>query len=122
MYFRRLFSDKKTKLVYSNGLSQVHLSSPFSNGDNRTRHKTCKKLSTNYQETQKSQAIQRRCLANIAGRQQQKSNNYGTKKANIVAKAIQKTQINPKYNKNTTSITSLSGLYIWEQYEVPEIK
>ena len=69
MYFRRLFSDKKTKLVYSNGLSQVHLSSPFSNGDNRTRHKTCKKLSTNYQETQKSQAIQRRCLANIEGRQ-----------------------------------------------------
>ena len=122
MYFRRLFSDKKTKLVYSNGLSQVHLSSPFSNGDNRTRHKTCKKLSTNYQETQKSQAIQRRCLANIVGQQQQKSNNYGTKKANIVAKAIQKTQINPKYNKTTTSITSLSGLYIWEQYEVPEIK
>ena len=122
MYFRRLFSDKKTKLVYPNGLSQVHLSSPFSNGDNRTRHKTCKKLSTNYQETQKLQAIQRRCLPNIAERQQQKFNNYGTKKANIVARVIQKTQINPKYNKTTTSITSLSGFYIWEQYEVPEIK
>ena len=35
MYFGGLFSDNKTKLVYSNGLSQVHLSSPFSEGSNR---------------------------------------------------------------------------------------
>ena len=51
MYLRRLYSDKKTKLVYSNGLSQVHLSSPFSDGDNRTVYKKCLKLSI---ETQKS--------------------------------------------------------------------
>ena len=36
MYFRGLLSDNKTKLVYSNGLSQVHLSSPFSDDSNRT--------------------------------------------------------------------------------------
>ena len=54
MYFRRLFTDKKTKLVYSNGLSQVHLSSPFIDGGNRTAYKTCLKLSINYQETQKN--------------------------------------------------------------------
>ena len=50
MYFRGPFSDNKTKLVYSNGLSQVHLSSPFSDGSNRTAQKTCLKLSI---ETQK---------------------------------------------------------------------
>ena len=50
MYFTRLFIDKKTKLVYSNGLSQVHLSSPFSDGGNRKVYKTCLKLSI---ETQK---------------------------------------------------------------------
>ena len=38
MYFRGLFSDNKTKLVYSNGLSQVHLSNPFSDGSNRTAY------------------------------------------------------------------------------------
>ena len=57
MYFRRLFRDKKTKLVYSNGLSQVHLSSPFSDGDNKTAFKTCLKLSI---ETQKKQTSQKR--------------------------------------------------------------
>ena len=51
MYFRRLFSDNKTELVYSNGLRQVHLSSPFTDGGNRTAYKTCSKLSV---ETQKS--------------------------------------------------------------------
>ena len=44
-----------------------------------------------------------------------------TKKANIVARVAQQTQINPKYNKDTTLISSLSCLYIWEQHEVPEI-
>ena len=63
IYFRGLFSDKKTKLVYSNGLSQVYLSSPFSGGGDRTVYKTCLKLSI---ETQKMQASQRRCLVNIA--------------------------------------------------------
>ena len=45
MYFKRLFSDKKTKLVYSNGLRQLHLSSPFSDGGNRTLYKTSLKSS-----------------------------------------------------------------------------
>ena len=46
MYFRkRLFSDKKTKLVYSNGPSQVHLSYPVNDGNNKTAYKTCLKLS-----------------------------------------------------------------------------
>ena len=40
------------------------------------------------------------------------------KKLNIVARAVQKTQINPKHNKNTT----LKYKIIWEQYEVSEIK
>ena len=44
MYFRGLFSDNKTKLVYSNGLSQVHLSSPFSDGSNRTAYKNMFKI------------------------------------------------------------------------------
>ena len=58
IYFRGLFSDKKTKLVYSNGLTQVQLSSPFSDRGNRTEYKACLKLSI---ETQKAQASQRRC-------------------------------------------------------------
>ena len=44
---------KKTKLVYSNGLSKVHLPSPFSDGGNRTAYKTCLQLSINYQEIKK---------------------------------------------------------------------
>ena len=44
------------------------------------------------------------------------------KKANIATGAIQQTQINPKYNKNTTLIKSLASLYIWEQHQVSEIK
>ena len=97
MYFRRLFNGKKTNLLYSNGLSQIHLSGPFSDGDNRTAYKTCLKLSINYQETQKTQTNQTRCVANIAERQQQKFKKQGTKKANIVATAVQHTQINPTY-------------------------
>ena len=56
MYFRWLFTDKKTKLVYSNGLSLLYLSSPFSDSGNRTAYKTCIKLSINYQDTQKNAA------------------------------------------------------------------
>ena len=44
MYFRGLISDNKTKLVYSNGLSQTHLSSPFSNGSDRTAYKNMFKI------------------------------------------------------------------------------
>ena len=36
--------------------------------------------------------------------------------------AVQQTQINPKYNKNTTLITHLSNLYNWKQHEIPEMK
>ena len=43
------------------------------------------------------------------------------KKANTDATAVQPTEINPKYNKNTTLIKSLSRLYIWKQHEVPEL-
>ena len=45
MYLRRLFSDKKTKLVYSNGLSQANFSYLFSDGSNRTACKKFLKLS-----------------------------------------------------------------------------
>ena len=55
LLFRGLFSDDKTKLVYSNGPSQVHLSSPFSDGGNSTAYKTCLKLSIETQKTQASQ-------------------------------------------------------------------
>ena len=61
MDFRRLFSDKKTKLVYSNGLSQVHLSSPFSDAGNRTAYNTCLQLSIETQK--KTQAGQGKCRA-----------------------------------------------------------
>ena len=53
----------KRKQVYSNGLRQLRLSSPFNDGGNRTAYKTCLKSSI---ETQKMQASQRRCLANLA--------------------------------------------------------
>ena len=36
----RLFSDKETKLVYSNGLGQVHLSCPINDVNKRTACKT----------------------------------------------------------------------------------
>ena len=63
MYYRGLSSDKKTKLAYSNGISKVDLSSPFSDGGNRKAYKTCWKLSINYQQknTRKSEALQRKC-------------------------------------------------------------
>ena len=38
-------------------------------------------------------------------------------KANIVPRAVQQTQINPKDNKSTTLITSLWDLYFWKQHE-----
>ena len=50
MYFRGLSSDKKTKLAYSNGISQVNLPSPFSDGGNIKAYKTRWKLSIVYQQ------------------------------------------------------------------------
>ena len=61
-------------------------------------------------------------VANIAEWQWQNFNKKGTKKANIIGRVALQTQINTKYNKDTTLITSLSRTYIWEQHEVPEIK
>ena len=63
IYFRGLFSDKKTKLIYSNGLSQVHLSSPFSDGGNRKVYKTCLKLSI---ETRSRRLAKEGAVANTA--------------------------------------------------------
>ena len=64
MYFKRLFSDKKTKLVYSNGPSQVYFSCPFSDGSNSTTHKTCLKLSI--ETHKKSRLAKEGAVANIA--------------------------------------------------------
>ena len=63
MYFRGISSDKKTKLAYSNGISQVNLPSPFSDGGNRKAYKTRWKLSIIYQQIihTKTEALQRRC-------------------------------------------------------------
>ena len=66
-------------------------------------------------DTEKLWLAKENVLANIAERQQRRFNNYGTKKANIATTDVQQIQINPKYNKNTTLITSLSSLHIWEQ-------
>ena len=57
MFFfrRRLFSDKKTKLVYLNGPNQVHLSCPIKDSKNGTAYKIFLKLSTKIQKTQASQ-------------------------------------------------------------------
>ena len=67
MYLKQLFSDKKTKLIYSNGPSQMHFSCPFSDGSNRTTHKICLKLSI---ETHKKRRLAKKgTAANIAERQ-----------------------------------------------------
>ena len=64
MYLRQLFSDKKTKLVHSNGQSQVHLSCPVSDGTNRVAYKTCCKLPI---ETHKKRRLTKEgAVANIA--------------------------------------------------------
>ena len=39
MYLRLLFGDKKIKLVYSNGQSQIHLSCPVNDGSIEQRTK-----------------------------------------------------------------------------------
>ena len=119
MYFRRLFSANKTKLVYSNGLSQVHLSSPFSDGGNRTVYTTCLKLTI---ETQKSTG----CRKNVSQQVLSKDNS----KSLISKKQKKLILLLELFNKlkqilniiKTTLITSLSRLHIWKQHEVPEIK
>ena len=67
MYLKRLLSDKKTKLVYWNGPSQVHFSCPFSDGSKTRTHKTSLKLSI---ETHKKRMLAKEgAVANIAERQ-----------------------------------------------------
>ena len=67
MYLRRIFSDKKTKLVYSNGQSQVHFSCPFSDDSNRAAYKIYLKLPI---ETHKKRRLAKEgAVANIAERQ-----------------------------------------------------
>ena len=72
MYFRGLSSDKKTKLAYSTGISQVNLPSPFSDGGNRKAYKTRWKLSIIYQQkkhTQKQRLSKEVAVSNIAEQQ-----------------------------------------------------
>ena len=71
MYLRRLFSDKKIILVYSNALNQMNLSCPVNDGSNRTAYKTCLKF---WIETQKSRLAKEGVLGNIAEGQYQKFN------------------------------------------------
>ena len=71
MYLRRLFSDKKIKLVYSNAPNKMNLSYPFNDGSNRTAYKTCLKF---WIETQKSRLAKEGVLGNIAEGQYQKFN------------------------------------------------
>ena len=71
--------------------------------------------------TKKSRLAKEGTVANIVEPQEQTFNKEGTKEADIVTRAIQQTQVNPKYNKNTTLITRLSSPHIWEQHEVPVI-
>ena len=63
MYLRRLFSDKKIILVYSNALNQMNLSCPVNDGSNRTAYKTCLKF---WIETQKSRLAKEGAVENIA--------------------------------------------------------
>ena len=71
MYLRRLFSDKKIKLVYSNAPNKMNLSYPVNDGSNRTAYKTCLKF---WIETQKSRLAKEGVLGNIAEGQYQKFN------------------------------------------------
>ena len=67
MYLRQLFSDNKTRLVYSNGPRQVHFSCLFSDGSNRTPYKTCLNFSI---ETHKKRRLAKEgAVANIAEQQ-----------------------------------------------------
>ena len=65
MYLRRLFSDKKIILLYSNAPNQMNLSCPVDDGSNRTAYKTCLKFLI---ETQKKQASQGRCRSKYCRR------------------------------------------------------
>ena len=53
-------------------------------------------------DSKKRRLAKEGAVANIAERQQQKFNKYGTKKAYNATRAVQQTQINPKYNKKQT--------------------
>ena len=70
MYLRRLFSDMKTKLVYSNGPIQVHFSCPVSDGSNRTAYKACLTSNLKQNKTKKKTRLTKEgTVANIAERQ-----------------------------------------------------
>ena len=64
MYLRRLFSDKRIKLVYPNRPSEMHLSCPVNDGRNRTAFKTCLKYSM--QKEKKCKLAKKGAVANIA--------------------------------------------------------
>ena len=67
MHLKRLFNDKKTKLVYSNGPSLLHFSYLFNDSSNRTTYKTYLKSSI---ETHKKRRLaQESDVANVAERQ-----------------------------------------------------
>ena len=85
MYLRRLFSDKKIKLIYSNAPKLMNLSCPVNDDSNRTAYKTCLKF---WIETQESRLAQKGVVANIADRQLQKFNQKRKKKANIDARIV----------------------------------
>ena len=63
MYIRRLFSDKKIKLVYSNEPNQTNLSCAVNDVSNRTAYKTCLKF---WIETKKSRLAKEGVVANIS--------------------------------------------------------
>ena len=62
IFLRRLFSDRKIILVYSNALNQLNLSCPVNDGSNRTAYKTCLNFRI---ETHKTQASHRGVVAII---------------------------------------------------------
>ena len=69
MYLNMLFHDNKTKLVYSNEPSQVHLSIPADGSSKRKAYKTCLKLSLQPKNRRLSKED---TVANIAETQQQR--------------------------------------------------
>ena len=64
-------------------------------------------------DTKKRRLAKRGAAANIVNNSKSLVSKE-QKKVNIDARTVQKTEINPKYNKN--------NLYIWKQHGVPEKK
>ena len=59
MYLRRLFSDKKIKLIYLNAPNQMNLPCPVNDGTNRRAYKNFRI------KTQKSRLAKEGVVANI---------------------------------------------------------